>query len=342
LSALVELAETLQIPVVDAYGRFNFPWRHPLNQTDNAAYLLSQADVIVGLEMTDFFHATVAASPAAKRITIASTDLYLKSNYQDFERFAAVDIAVAADAETTLPALIEAVRRQSYGGRRSDLAQRAAQFAADHAAALARSRSAAAVGWDSTPISTARLCMEIYDKIRHEDWSLVSGTAFQSFWPQRLWNADKHYRYIGDAGAYGLGYTPGASLGAAIANQRHGRLSVAIGGDGDLMFTPSFLWTAAHAQIPILYVVHNNRAYHQETMWVQTLANRRQRGIDRAHIGTTIDQPAIDFGKLAQSLGVHGEGPVTEPAALGPALERALAVVKGGHPALVDVVAQGR
>ncbi len=342
LDSLVEFAEALQIPVIDAYGRFNFPWRHPLSQTDNASYLLPRADVILGLEMTDFYHASAGADPKAKRISIASTDLYLKSNYQDFERFTAVDIAVAADAEATLPALTEAIRRFMPDSRRATLHQRNASFAREHAEALARSRNAAAIGWDDVPITTARLCMELYDRIRNEDWSLVNGTSFQSYWPQRLWTADKHYQYIGDAGAYGLGYLPGASLGAAIANQQHGRLTVAIGGDGDMMFTPSFLWTAAHHGIPILYIVHDNRAYHQEKMWVQVQANLRQRGIDRASIGTTIVDPYIDYAKLAESMGVHGEGPVTEPKALGPVIERAVTLVKRGQPVLIDVVAQGR
>ena len=61
-----------------------------------------------------------------------------------------------------------------------------------------------------------------------------------------------------------------------------------------------------------------------------------------AHIGTQISRPDIDFGKLAQSMGVWGEGPITDPGKLGPALKRALEVVKGGAPALVDVVCQGR
>src|SRR5260370_4217284 len=64
-----------------------------------------------------------------------------------------------------------------------------------------------------------------------------------------------------------MGYNAPASAGAALANKRYGRISVAIQGDGDLMFVPGTLWTAAHHRIPILYVVHNNRAYHQEYMY---------------------------------------------------------------------------
>jgi thiamine pyrophosphate-dependent acetolactate synthase large subunit-like protein len=60
------------------------------------------------------------------------------------------------------------------------------------------------------------------------------------------------------------------------------------------------------------------------------------------HIGTTIDNPNVDFSKIAQGMGVFAEGPITNPNDLGPALRRALAVVRKGEPALVDVVTQPR
>jgi acetolactate synthase I/II/III large subunit len=340
---LVELAEELQAPVVDVYGRMNFPWRHPLNQTRRQALLVGNADVVLGLELTDFWGVTGNRLAAgAKRISISAGDLYMKSNYQDFERFTPVDLAIAADAETTLPALIEAVRKHITPRRRSAFKTRGAQLAKDHQETLEQSRAAAAVGWDSQPITTARLCAEIYEQIRNEDWALCNGTIFQNNWPQQLWTANHHYQYIGDAGAYGLGYLPGASIGAALAHRKQGRLAVAIGGDGDLMFTPGALWTAAHHRIPLLYVVHNNRAYHQEVMYVQMMAAKRQRGITRAHIGNTITDPNVYFAKLAASMGVYSEGPITDPNDLGAALKRALAVVKRGEPALVDVISQGR
>ncbi len=340
---LVELAEVLQAPVLDLGGRMNFPWRHPLNQTRRQATLVGDADVILGLELTDFWGVTGnRLAPGAKRISISSGDLYMKSNYQDFDRFTPVDIAIAADAETTLPALIEAVRKSTTPHRHTSFEARGAKLAQAHQETLAQSRNAAAVGWDLQPISTARLCAELYGQIRNEDWALCNGTVFQNSWPQQLWTADHHYQYIGDAGAYGLGYLPGASVGAALAHRKNGRLPVAIGGDGDLMFSPGALWTAAHHKIPLLYVVHNNHAYHQEVMYVQMMAAKRQRGIDRAHIGNTITAPNVDYAKLAAGLGVYSEGPITDPKDLGAALQRAVAVVKRGEPALVDVVAQGR
>ena len=47
----------------------------------------------------------------AKLISISANDLFIKSNYQDFERYTEVDIALAADPEATLPSLIEACKR---------------------------------------------------------------------------------------------------------------------------------------------------------------------------------------------------------------------------------------
>jgi thiamine pyrophosphate-dependent acetolactate synthase large subunit-like protein len=59
-------------------------------------------------------------------------------------------------------------------------------------------------------------------------------------------------------------------------------------------------------------------------------------------MGSTLTDPNIDFAKLAQGLGLYAEGPITDPKDLGPALRRAVAAVKRGEPALVDVVTQPR
>jgi thiamine pyrophosphate-dependent acetolactate synthase large subunit-like protein len=115
-----------------------------------------------------------------------------------------------------------------------------------------------------------------------------------------------------------------------------------IQGDGDFMYAPGVWWTAAHHKIPLLALMHNNRAYHQETMHLQRMAGRHNRGITRAHIGTTIDNPNIDYAKIAQGMGVHAQGPITDPNELGPAIKRALEVVKRGEPSLIDVVTQPR
>ena len=354
LSQLIELAETLQAAVVDQAGRLNFPSRHPLNQSSRAREAIAEADVILGLEVNDFFGTLHAvrdqlhrsfrriAQPDVKTITISTRDLAIKANYQDFQRFQDVDLSISADAEASLPAISEAIKRLLSADHRVRVAERGKKLSAASAAALERAATAAAYAWDASPITTARLCAEIWAQIRREDWSLVSQLNPISAWPMRLWNFERHYQFIGGSGGAGVGYTLPAAVGAALANRAHGRLTVNIQPDGDLMYAPGVLWTAAHHRIPLLSVMHNNRAYHQEVMHVQRMANRHNRGIDRAAIGTTIEDPNIDYAKMAQSMGVYAEGPIDKPADLAPALARAIAVVKRGQPALVDVVTQPR
>jgi len=354
MKLLVELAEALQAPVIDQGGRMNFPTRHPLNHTERSRVLVGSADVILGLELTDFWGTVHSyrdqlqrtsqsiTKPGAKLISITAGDLFLHSNYQDFERYPEVDLAIAADAEATLPSLIEAVKRLITADRKSAFEARGAKLSAAAKDALDRARSEATYAWDASPISTARLSAELWAQIKNDDWSLVSDVPFVSRWPLRMWNFDKHYQYIGGAGGAGVGYGAPAAVGAALANRKHGRLSVSIQNDGDLMYAPAVLWTAAHHRIPLLSVMHNNRAYHQELMHVQRMANRHNRGIDRAVIGTTIEDPNINYSKIAEGLGVHAEGPITDPKDLGPAIKRAVEIVRRGEPALVDVVTQPR
>src|SRR5215471_2135200 len=356
IDQLVELAELLQCGVIDLASRLNFPSRHPLNQTNRGNRgTVGQADVILGLEVVDFwglthqFHDQIITSttpttkPGAKIISISSGELFIKSNYQDFQRFEDVDLAIAADGAATLPSLIEAVKRRITANQKSAFAARGAKLADAHKAALVRVRADAANGWDASPISTARLSAELFDQLRKEDWSLASTKpSGVSNWPQKLWAMDKYYHYTGDSGGNGIGFGAAAAAGVALANRKHGRLTVTIQPDGDFMMGPGILWTAAHHKIPILYVMHNNRAYHQEYMGLQKVANRRVRGIETAHIGTTLRDPFIDYATIAKGMGVYGQGPIENPKDLGPALKRAIAVVKRGEPALLDVVTIGR
>jgi acetolactate synthase I/II/III large subunit len=352
MTRLVELAEILQCAVVDNAGRMNFPSRHPLNQSFRRS-VIAQADVILAMEVNELWGSLNAFSDriertsrpiyksSAKIVTLGSRDLYMKSNYQDLGRYQELDMTIAGDAEASMPTLIEQVKRLVDDGRKAAFEARGKKLAAAKLASIEQAKSDATIGWDASPITTARLCAELYGQIKDEDWSLV-GTSIRLSWPHKLWNFDKPYSWNGVSGGAGVGYNLPAALGAALANKRHGRLTVAIGGDGDFLFGPSTLWTAAHHRIPMLYIVHNNRAYHQEYMYLQVMAARHGRGITQTDIGTTIKDPNVDYATVARGFGVYGEGPVSDPKDLGPALKRAIAMVKSGQPALVDVVTEPR
>jgi acetolactate synthase I/II/III large subunit len=316
--------------------------------------------VIMGMEVTDFWNVVNGfvdnadnegsgvqerhAKVDAKLITLSGVELTHKSNYQDSQRFQPADIQMTGDSEASLPSLIEAVKaaitNKSAYDKRGEAMKKA------YGETQNRLRTAAAVAWDASPISTARLSAEIWNVIKDLDWSLVASTGNVSGWPNRLWKMDKHYRWLGSSGGSGLGYGAPASAGAAHANKQFGRFSVSIQGDGDMMYAPGVLWTCAHHSIPLMYVMHNNRGYHQEVMHVQRLANRRLRvannGKDFGPIGTRIENPNIDYAGLAKSMGVEGIGPINDPKDLGPALKRAVEIVKSGQPVLVDAVTQPR
>jgi acetolactate synthase-1/2/3 large subunit len=157
---------------------------------------------------------------------------------------------------------------------------------------------------------------------------------------------EKYHHWLGGSGGYGVGYGAPASVGAALGNRDLGRFSVTIQSDGDLMYAPGVLWTAAKHKIPLLAVMHNNRGYHQELMHVQRMASFRNRVASTANdlgpIGTSIMNPDIEYHKLAESMGWWAKGPIKDPAELGPAIKEAMAAVKAGQPALVNVWTQPR
>jgi acetolactate synthase I/II/III large subunit len=339
---------------VDEHFRLNFPTHHPLNYSFRARDVVSRADVILGLEVNDLWGALHVfdrgfdAAPASMTradavvVSISSLDLFTKSVYQNFQRLADTDLAIAADAQATLPFLIEALRRTLGNGARQRIDQRRMAHAAAWKPALEGMKTAATFGWDASPISTARLSMELWDQLRHEDWSLVNDTLFLQHWPLKLWGMTKHYQFIGGRGGEGLGYGPPAAVGAALANRKLGRISVNIQGDGDFMYCPGALWTAAHHRVPLLTIMHNNRAYMQETMLVQRMAGLHQRSIERSSIGTALADPYIDYARMATSMGVEAEGPIGDPTMLSAAIRRGIAVVKEGRPYLIDVLTQPR
>ncbi|HEY6198880.1 MAG TPA: thiamine pyrophosphate-dependent enzyme [Candidatus Binatia bacterium] len=351
MTRLVELAEALNAPVCDIGGRMNFPTTHYLNRTDDKRALVQEADVVLMLEVADpwgqfnsisdpHHEYRRLAKADVKIIHISVAESLTKSNYQDMQRFMPVDLAIFGDAQTTLPALTERVKSGMSSNQRVAIGDRVKKLQTDYRRMKERARAAAAVGWDVTPVSTARLSTHLWNVVKNEEKWCMAVSGMQ--WNKNLWPAKEYYNFIGSSGGSGVGYGAPAAVGAALANRDKGIFTMTIQNDGDLMYGPGVLWTAAHHKIPILIVMHNNRAYHQEVMHLQKMAGLHNRAMDRAAIGTTIENPNIDFAKLASSLGLVSEGPITDPAKVEPAIQRAYAAVKRGEPALVDVVTQGR
>src|SRR5438309_5693469 len=237
--SLVQLAESLAIPVIDLGSRLNFPNTHPLDLAGAEAELLPNADVVLALDVFDIEKAIstvdrTARIPrsqlksGARLIHISFNDFMVRSWAQEYGRLQPIDLPIAADTSLAIPAIT----------------------------ALCRS---------------------------------------------------------------------------------------AVEADGDLLYTPSALWTAAHHRIPLLIVMHNNRSYFNDEEHQILMAKARNRPVENAHIGQRMDNPPVDFASMAKSFGIEAWGPIEEPGEIRPALERAMRyVLKERKPALVDVFTQFR
>jgi thiamine pyrophosphate-dependent acetolactate synthase large subunit-like protein len=344
---MVQLAEAAGAPVIDLNGRMNMPNAHFANLSGMRGQLIRDADFILALEVGDLWgllnsvgdpyhdYRRVAKSDV-KVAHINLSDMYMKANYQDFERYTPVDLSINGDVQATLPSLIDAIKSEvgsKAAGRTDglrDLFQKQAQ----------QTVTAASYGWDASPVSPARLAAETWAVIKSENWALADNGP--SGWATKLWKFTDFNQFFGGSGAAGEGYQGPAGVGVALANKAKGVITVQFQKDGDMLYQPGSLWTAAHHKIPILKIMFNNRAYHQEVMHLQRMASLHGRRVDTAGIGTTITDPDVDFAKLAASMGVWSAGPITDPSQLAGTLKQALDVVKSGAPALVDVVCQPR
>ena len=210
INLLVELAEALQAQVWDQRQRMNFPTNHPLFTQADAG-----ADVILALDVRDLYGLGHRGNVKtdARTIGISAVTLNHKSVYGETGRYAEADLSIPADPQATLPALIEEVKRLKTGDRRRVFEERGARHAAAHLRMREQARREAAVGWNSIPISTARLAAEMWAVMKDEDWSLVGKDNWISFWPTRLWSFTKPYHFIGEQGASGIGYAAPAAVG---------------------------------------------------------------------------------------------------------------------------------
>ncbi len=343
---LVVLAETVGAPVVDVNARLNFPSAHPLNLSMSKS-VFENADLIVGLDLRDWQKWTHEMDwtnrtaqpiyPAACRwVEIGFGDVEISKWSTDYQRFPDAVERIIADTALAIPALTAICRRrlENDTATAQRIAGRASAIGERHAALRSQWRADADKNRDAAPMTEPRLALEIWNAIKDEDWVLSASTL--NDWTRKLWDFDRSYRHPGRA--LGTGTQIGISLGIALAHKKTGRIVVDIQPDGDLLFDTGALWTAARYELPMLTIMFNNRAYYNDWNHQIEVAEHRGRPMERAHIGQDIVEPPPDFATIARGFGWHAEGPIERPDELGPAIARAIAVVKTGKPALVDAI----
>ena len=346
---LVELAETVGIGALETHWRLNFPNRHPLNVTGSDA--LDDADCVLFVDTKDMGKPTQKLESTTRSITsrIADSarvldlgfgDIGISSWSEDYAEALPADLRVTADTAVALPQLLEACRQLVSADSLARAAEREARksdLAARHDAVWQGWADKAAQVADQSPVSTARLAAEVWDVVKSHDWVLTAGTAAE--WALRTWDFDRPHRHPGKQ--LGTATQIGISLGVALAHKGTGRLVVDLQPDGDLMFDVGALWVAAAYELPLLTVMFNNRAYYNDWEHQERLARQRGTPVERASIGMAISDPEPDFAAIAKGFGWWAEGPITDPAQVRAAVQRAADhVLATGKPALVDVVCQ--
>ena len=347
---LVTLAETLAAAVWDLNASLCFPGRHPQNlsmDTDS----LGEADAVLALDVREWEKETAKLdstsrqlasylAPGCQWMEVGFHELGLRSWALDHGRYLAKRLSALGDPALAIPEMTAIARARIAADPALGLriATRKAALAKRSAENFTRWAEEAKEDRDASPVTIARVAEEVWGVIRNEDWVCASGTLRQ--WAHKLWDFDRPYRHPGKD--LGTATQIGISLGVALAHKGSGKIVVALQPDGDLMFDLGALWTAAKHRIPILIVMFNNRAYYND--WHHQIRMARLRGTDpdKAHIGMDIFDPEPDFAAAARAMGIWGEGPIVKPDDIAPALARALAVVKSGKPALVDVVTRHR
>jgi len=347
---IARLAELLGAAVLDAGGRFNIANTHPLDLSGAEAEVLQQADVVLALDVPDLLKVLGRVDRGTRRtqllvptgcriIWVGLNELSARGWCSDFYLPLPVALSVLASPAAFLGDLLEILEQQPQAADiREQRAARRQQLARRHDQLRAEWWQAAQAS-PVEPITPPRLALEVWEAIRSTDWMLACGSLYG--WARRIWEWDRPDRYGGcqDPGG-GLGFGLGASVGAALALKGTGRVVVDLQPDGDFLYTPGALWTAAHLRLPLLVVMVNNRSYFNDERHQEAVARARGRPVETRTVAISLDDPAPDLAQVARGMGVWGEGPVRNAEQLRRALAEALRLVQQGYPALVDVVVE--
>ncbi|MBI3918559.1 MAG: thiamine pyrophosphate-binding protein [Betaproteobacteria bacterium] len=323
-NARIALAEKLNAPVLTNIKlAAAFPTDHRLHAAPPGAYLtpearelVASADVILSLDWLDLAGTLKQAygeKPIAATVIQVSCDAHSHRGWSaDYQGLPPIDLYLMCETDAAVPLLLEAT-----------------------ALRLASATVLAGKPLPPAPdaVSLRSLAAALETATRGID---VCYTRFPLGWN----GAYTHFRhpldYIGHDGGAGVGSGPGNTVGAALALKGSGRIPIGLVGDGDFLMGNTAVWTAARYQIPCLMIVCNNRSFYNDERHQGRIALQRGRPEENRWIGQRIGDPDVDFAGMARSQGAQGIGPVTEPAALLPAIEKGIRVVQEGQPCVID------
>ncbi len=268
--------------------------------------------------------------PAAAAIQVESAPERLAHNLP-------VSVGLVSHPRAALAALRAAIERSERGQSRAfreAAAQRNDALRALKAQEAQAQRARAAKRWDHAPISVPRLVAEL-EATLPPDAIVVDESITASIDLARTVQFERPGDYVGARGG-GIGQALPGALGVKLAHPD--RPVVALSGDGSAMYSIQALWTAAHHDLAVVFVILNNREYRILKHNMDTYRQRFGAKPDRGYPNMDLVSPDLGFVDLARGMGVEAMR-VTTPGELRPALAKALGA---GRPFLLDVSIEGR
>jgi benzoylformate decarboxylase len=330
LGETVAFAELIGAPVYDPWmAEVNFPVNHPLYLGDlnlaspQTREMLRSVDVLVAIGVPLFRQPVYFSEPL---LTTKTKVIQIDHDPWEIGKNIPVAAGIEGNIKVSLAELNEGLKKSMSEKAREAAKARAQEIAREKQRITEAFLQKARKERDRVPIAVSRLMQELRDSLKpgtlvvDDCWS-CSSTLRRSI----DFREPKSFQRT-RGGSIGWGMS--GSLGVKLASP--GSPVVAVTGDGSAMWSIQSLWTAAHYGIPVTYIVCANASYSQVKLMKTLLMGEQAKG---RYLGMELDEPRIDFGQLAQAMGVHGQK-VERPEQLREALRSALEL---GKPALVEV-----
>jgi len=312
--SLLEFSEKIGAAVFDLGGRYNFPTHSYLSLSGAESQFIQDSDLIILLDVQDAYGALGALDaekkykshvrPDTSVVSIGTRDLLVSKAYADYHKFIQFDQKILADSGTVIQQLNRLLNHQTDQSKTRNLRKREIRL----------QREALKSQWfndssyeETSPINIPRAVRGIWNALQNHEFALTNcGGLSVRAWVKRLFEFDNDGRsFVGiNSGGAGLGYGLGASLGACLELGEKVDLCVNIQNDGDLLYTPSALWSIAHHAQPLLTVIFNNRSYGLTKAVSKRISRARNRTTDLTQ-GNCFINPEIDFVSMAKSYGIH-------------------------------------
>jgi acetolactate synthase I/II/III large subunit len=327
VASLVALAEAAGLPIFDQFHtHVNVPQDHPLHIAYDVQPYLDGADAIVVIESdAPWFPQIKSPSREARVIQIGVDPLMSRYPIRGFPG----DVSLAGQPRLTLAALASAVRPLVDP---KVVAERRARWESEHRKVREAWAAAARQAATASPIEMSWLSRCVGDLV--DDRTIVVN-EYDLDATQACFT--RPGSYFGSPASSALGWGLGAALGAKLAAPD--RTVICCMGDGAYIFgapTASHFVASAH-DIPVLFVVFNNRTWNAVKRSVIGFAKDGW-AVKTDTMPLTALEPSPEYEMICRACGGHGER-VEDPAKLPEALSRALRVVREERrQALVNVI----